>query len=92
MKNDLLDSIKSLKKLYNASIPQFNPKNAEPVHIRFFLDDISKRVDGGGKLEPNIDLNKLLERARSCFAKKQNDFNKKEINNLPFILFMEGMD
>ena len=92
MKSDLLDGIKSLKKLYNASIPQFNPKNAEPVHIRIFLDDISKRVDGGGKLEPNIDLNELLEHARSCFDKKQNDFNKTEINNLPFILFMEGMD
>ncbi len=91
MKSDLLDSIRSLKKIYNVSFPQFNPKNAEPVHINTFLEDISKRVDGGGNLGPNIDLNKLLEHARTCFTKKHNDFSYKEINNLPFILFMDGM-
>ena len=50
MKSDLLNSIKSLKKLYNVNTPRFNPGNTEPVHINKFLGDISKRVDGGGKL------------------------------------------
>ncbi len=92
MKSDLFESIKNLKKIYTVNTPRFNPKNSEPVHINNFLDDISKRVDGGGKLEANIDLNILLQHARICFTKKHNDFSYKEINNLPFILFMEGMD
>lgn len=92
MKSDLLDSIRSLKKLYTVNTPRFNPKNTEPVHINTFLENISKRVDGGGKIEPNIDLNMLFEHARECFIKKHNDFNFREIDNLPFILFMDGMD
>ena len=92
MKSDLLNSIKYLKKLYTVNTPQLNPKDVEPVHINTFLADITKRVDGVGKLEPNIDLDELLKYARICFTKKHNDFSIKENNNLPFILFMDGMD
>lgn len=91
MNKDIFNSINILKNLYTVHTPRLNPDNAKPVHLRRFLDDISVRVDRFGVLEPTIDLNELYQHARICFARKTNDFTIRELNNLPFILFKQGM-
>lgn len=91
MNSELFASITTLKKLYSSTTKSFDSRSVEPIHIKRFKEELSKKIEGSGTVKPNIDLNALYSILVQNYKNKTLDFTVREKNNLPFILFRSSM-